>query len=79
VLFAILWPFFRRRGVDATLVALFYAMVAWVVMYAAIAIASSNHPDYFDPNVIIGGFMSHFFYAVPVALIVKRGLAQSAG
>jgi hypothetical protein len=53
VLFAILWPFFRRRGVDATLVALFYAMVAWLVMYAAIAIASSNHPDYFDPNVII--------------------------
>jgi hypothetical protein len=28
--------------------------------------------------VIIGGFMSHFFYAVPVALIVKWGLGQSA-
>ena len=26
VLFAIIWPFFRRRGVEATLVALFYAM-----------------------------------------------------
>jgi len=78
VLFAIIWPLFRRRGVEATLVALFYAMVAWIVMHAAIAIASSNHPDYLDPNVIIGGFMSHFFYAVPVALIVKRGLAQSA-
>jgi len=78
VLFAMIWPFFRRRGVEATLVALFYAMVAWIVMHILISIASSNHPDYFDPNVIIGGFMSHFFYAVPVALIVKRGLAQSA-
>ena len=47
-------------------------------MHALIAIASWNHPDYLDPNVIIGGFMSHFFYAVPVALIVKRGLAQYA-
>jgi len=24
--------------------------------------------------VIIGGFMSHFFYAVPLALIVKQRL-----
>jgi hypothetical protein len=78
VLFAIIWPFFCRRGVEATLVALFYAMAAWIVMHALIAIASSNHPDYLDPNVIIGGFMSHFFYAVPVALIVKWGLGQSA-
>jgi hypothetical protein len=75
VLFAIIWPFFRRRGVDATLVALFYAAVAWIVMHVLIAIASSNHPDYLDPNVIIGGFMSHFFYTVPLALIVKQGLA----
>ena len=75
VLFAILWPFFRRRGFEATLVALFYAAVAWIVMHVLIAIASSNHPDYLDPNVIIGGFMSHFFYTVPLALIVKQGLA----
>ncbi len=75
VLFAIIWPFFRRRGVEATLVALFYAAVAWIVMHVLIAIASSNHPDYLDPNVIIGGFMSHFFYTVPLALIVKQGLA----
>jgi hypothetical protein len=78
VLFAILWPFFRRRGVEATLVALFYAAVAWTVMHVMIAIASSNHPDYLDPNVIIGGFMSHFFYTVPLALIVKQGLAGAA-
>jgi hypothetical protein len=77
-LFAIIWPFFRRRGVEATLVALFYAVVAWIVMHVLIAIASSNHPDYLDPNVIIGGFVSHFFYTVPLALIVKQGLAGAA-
>jgi hypothetical protein len=38
-------------------------------------IASSNHPNYFDPNVIIGGFMSHFVFAIPLALVVKRILA----
>jgi hypothetical protein len=75
VLFAYLWPHFRRRGYEATLVALFYAVVIWIVMHAAIMVATTNHPDYFDPMVVIGGFMSHFFYAVPLALIVKRRLA----
>jgi hypothetical protein len=75
VLFAFLWPFFRRRGYEATLVALFYAVVIWIVMHAAIMAVTTNHPDYFDPMVVIGGFMSHFFYAVPLALIVKRRLA----
>jgi hypothetical protein len=75
VLFALMWPLFRRRGYEATLVALFYAVTIWIVMHAAIMIASTNHPDYFDPMVVIGGFMSHFFYAVPLALIVKKYLA----
>lgn len=75
VVFAFLWPVLRRRGYEATLVALFYAVAVWIVMHAAIMIASTNHPDYFDPMVVIGGFMSHFFYAVPLALIVKRRLA----
>ena len=35
-------------------------------------IASTNHPDYGDPTVIIGGFMSHLFFTVPLALVVKR-------
>jgi hypothetical protein len=78
VLFAFIWPFFRRRGFEATLVALFYAVVAWIVMHVAIMIASSNHPNYYDPNVIIGGFMSHFFFTVPLALVVKQRLAPSA-
>ncbi|HYZ64131.1 MAG TPA: hypothetical protein VE650_16910 [Acetobacteraceae bacterium] len=76
VLFAAAWPYFRRRGWEATLVAMFYAVVIWIVMHVAIAIVSSNHPNYLDPNVVIGGFMSHFFYAVPLALIVKRRFDQ---
>lgn len=74
VVFAMIWPIFRRRGYEATLVALFFAVVLWIVMHVAIAITSANHPDYFDPMVIIGGFMSHFFYAVPLALYVKHRL-----
>jgi hypothetical protein len=74
VLFAWLWPYFRKRGYEATFVALIYAVIAWIVMHAAIMIASDNHPDYFDPVVIIGGFMSHFFFTIPLALIVKRRL-----
>ncbi|WP_206956203.1 hypothetical protein [Trinickia acidisoli] len=75
VLFAVIWPYFRRRGYEATFVALFYAIVAWLVMHTLIMIASSNHPNYFDPNVVIGGFMSHFVFTVPLALVVKRMLA----
>lgn len=74
VLFAWLWPWFRRRGYEATLVALFYAMVAWIVMHAAIMVVGDDHPNYYDPVVIIGGFMSHFFFTVPLALYVKRAL-----
>jgi chromate transport protein ChrA len=72
VLFAWLWPRFRERGYEATLIALFYAVIAWIVMHAAIMLASDNHPDYFDPVVIIGGFLSHLFFTVPMALVVKR-------
>lgn len=72
VLFALIWPWFRERGYEATFVALFYAIVAWIVMHIAIMIASDNHPNYYDPVVIIGGFMSHFFFTIPLALIVKR-------
>ena len=76
VLFAAIWPYFRRRGYEATLIALFYAVIAWIVMHVAIMIASDNHPDYFDPAVIIGGFMSHIFFTVPLALTVKRLMAN---
>jgi hypothetical protein len=76
VLFAAIWPFFRRRGYEATFIALFYAILAWIVMHVAIMIASDNHPNYYDPVVIIGGFMSHFCFTVPLALVVKRMLAM---
>ncbi|HWK53381.1 MAG TPA: hypothetical protein VNR18_03355 [Hyphomicrobiales bacterium] len=75
VLFALLWPGLRRRGWEATLAALFYAVFAWIVMHAAIMVVSDSHPDYFDPNVVIGGFMSHLFFTVPLALLVKHRLA----
>lgn len=71
VLFALIWPFFRRRGVEATLAALGYAVVAWTVMHVAIAVVGDDHPDYLDPVVVIGGFMSHFFFTIPMALYVK--------
>ncbi len=77
VLFALAWPTFARRGYEATLVALFFAVILWIVMHVAIAVVSSNHPNYLDPNVIIGGFMSHIFYAVPLALFVKHRLRTS--
>jgi hypothetical protein len=78
VFFAFLWPYFRRRGYEATLVVLFFAVVLWIVMHGAIALVSSDHPNYLDPSVVIGGFMSHLFYAVPLALVVKR-LTATAG
>lgn len=76
VVFACLWPHFRRRGIEATLVALPFAMIIWILMHVAIMIASNNHPNYYDPNVIIGGFMSHFCFAVPMALYVKYRMAM---
>jgi hypothetical protein len=76
--FALIWPALRRRGWEATLAALFYAVFLWIVMHVAIAIAGDDHPDYLDPAVVIGGFMSHFFYSVPLALYVKRAFARPA-
>lgn len=75
ILFAATWPALRRRGYEAALVALFYAAIAWIAMHVAISLVSNDHPNYHDPTVIIGGFMSHIFFAVPMALVVKRLLA----
>jgi hypothetical protein len=76
VIFAYLWPAFARRGYEATLVALFFAVIVWVMMHAAIALVSTNHPNYLDPNVVIAGLLSHIFFAVPLALVVKRMLVD---
>jgi hypothetical protein len=75
VVFAWIWPYFRRRGLEATLVALPFAMIVWILMHVAIMVTSDSHPNYYDPNVIIGGFMSHFFFAVPMALYVKHRMS----
>jgi hypothetical protein len=53
VLFAALWPYFRRRVCEATLLALFFAVIVWIAMHIAIAVVSTNHPNYLDPNVIV--------------------------
>ena len=76
VLFAKIWPALQRRAIEATLAALFYAILAWIVMHVAIVITSGNHPDYSDPAIVIGGLMSHFVFTIPLALNVKRLLAR---
>lgn len=75
VAFALVWPHLRRRGWEATLVALCMAPILWVCMHVAIALAGHEHPDYLDPQIIIGGIFSHIFYTVPMALRVKFRLA----
>jgi len=78
--FALAWARLARRGFEATLLALPYAVLAWIIMHAGIALVSDTHPDYLDPVIVIGGCMSHVFYAVPMALYVKhRARNQSAG
>ena len=74
-LFALVWPWFRKRGWEATLVALLFAPVLWIAMHVAIALVGDDHPNYLDPVVVIGGFLSHLFYTVPLALYVKRRTA----
>jgi uncharacterized membrane protein YagU involved in acid resistance len=72
VVFAILWPIFRQRQIEATLAALVFVPLLWSVMHVAIVALSHEHPDYADPNIVIGGIMSHLFYTVPLALVVKH-------
>ena len=74
--FAMIWPSLRRRGVEATLAALVWAAIAWIVMHAAISLVSSSHPDYLDPTVVIGGMMSHIFFTTPMALVIQRRMAR---
>jgi hypothetical protein len=77
IAFAYTWPYFKRRGYEATFIALFYAVIAWVTMHVAISIVSSDHPNYLDPVVVIGGMLSHICYAVPMALVVKQQSAKN--
>lgn len=74
IAFAECWPWLRRRGWEASLAGLVLTPILWTVMHAAIVWAGHDHPDYSDPTVVIGGLLSHVFYAVPMALVVKRRL-----
>ncbi|MEB0118269.1 hypothetical protein QN395_17385 [Undibacterium sp. RTI2.2] len=74
MLFALIWPALRLPGIEASLAAVFYALLAWIIMHVAITLISDAHPDYTDPVVIIGGFVSHLFFALPMALTVKAKL-----
>lgn len=76
--FAALWPWFSRKGWEATTLALPFAVALWVVMNGAIILTGHQHPNYLDPNVIIGGVMSHLFFAVPLALVVRAALPKTA-
>jgi hypothetical protein len=67
----------RSQGTSGNDFALFYAIAACIVMHAAIAIFSGSHPNYLDPVVVIGGFMSHFCFTVPLALVVKQRLSPA--
>lgn len=77
VLFALAWPQLRRRGWEATFAALLLAPLLWIVMHVAIDVVGDDHPNYLDPVVVIGGFLSHLFYTVPMALWVKRSTSRA--
>ncbi len=74
VAFAYLWPWFHKRGWEASLVAMVFAPVLWIAMHVPIPVLGDDHPNYLDPIVVIGGFMSHLFFTVPLALWVKKRL-----
>src|ERR1700739_680778 len=40
VAFAWVWPAFARRGYEASLIGMFFAVFLWIVMHIAIAVAS---------------------------------------
>ena len=77
IAFAMLWPRLRDRDWEATLAAMLFAPILWIAMHVPIELLGHKRPDYFDPVVVIGGFMSHLFYTVPLALYVKRHLSAA--
>ena len=73
VLFALLWPFFRRRQAEATLVALFFGVFAWVFMHNVLLAAFAPNPPTYTTYSVLNGLVSHTFaFSVPIALVVKR-------
>lgn len=78
VLFAVIWPWLRARNVEATLAALFYGVFVWIVMHNVMLALFSPAPPQYTVYSVINGFMSHLAFAVPLALVVKRLLAEDS-
>ncbi len=67
------WPALRARGVEATLAALFYGILAWVVMHNVVLALFSPAPPTYTVYGVLNGFVSHTFaFSVPVALWIKH-------
>lgn len=73
VLFSVSWPALRKRQIEATLAALCFGILAWVVMHNIVLAIFSPNPSTYTVYSVLNGLVSHTFaFAVPVALIVKR-------
>lgn len=73
ILFALIWPFLRARSIEATLAALFYGVLAWVVMHNVVLALFSPAPPTYTVYSVINGLMAHTFaFSVPMALVIKR-------
>ncbi len=71
--FALVWPALRARSIEATLAALFYGVIAWVVMHNVVLALFSPAPPTYTVYSVINGLMAHTFaFSVPMALIIKR-------
>jgi len=74
--FAFLWPALKARGVEATLAALVFGIVAWMVMHNVLLATFSPNPPVYTTLSVINGLMSHTLaFAVPLALVVKAKMA----
>ena len=73
VIFALIWPTLRQAGTEATLAALGFGVVAWVVMHIVVLAVFSPLPPIYTPDIVINGMMSHMVaFSVPLALVVQR-------
>ena len=63
----------RARSIEATLAALFYGVLAWVVMHNVVLALFSPAPPTYTVYSVINGLMAHTFaFSVPMALVIKR-------
>jgi hypothetical protein len=72
--FVFAWPYFRRSGYEATLVALFFAIVLWIVNAHRDRCRNGGPSELPRPKRNDRWLDVAFFYAVPLALIVKKRL-----